>query len=155
MKATRGGLCATSVRTSLSRMVRLVQLRLCGTTCDMFTPLRMPGAPSNHNELSMNFPQLALIGDKSENATVRGPKAASGNRRKTKFQHHWLDEEDENGDKLRNYIAPDKDDKYKAICSVCYKSLKVDNSGKFVLLHHARSNIHKKRMDLIKRGEIS
>ena len=143
-KATRGGLCAASVRTSLSFSVG--ELQLCGSTCGAFTPLRIPGPPTNF-ELSMNSPQHALTGGKSE----RGPKASS-ERGRTKFQHHWLEEEDENGDKLRHYIVPDKDDKYKAICIVCYKSLKVDNSGRMCLLKHAQSNIHKKRMEQIKRG---
>ena len=105
-KATRGGLCATSVRTSLSFSVG--ELQLCGSTWGAFTPLRIPGPPTDFDELSMNSPQHALTGGKSE----RGPKASS-ERGRTKFQHHWLEEEDENGDKLRHYIVPDKDDRYK------------------------------------------
>ena len=97
----------------------------------------------------MNFPQLALNGHKS----VKGPKAPSRWGR-AKFQHRWLDDEDENGDKLRQYILPDKEDKYKAICSVCYTSLNVDNGGRAALRQHARTKIHKMRMDQIKRGEM-
>ena len=52
MKATRDGLCAPSVQTRLFPLP--VQLQLCGTTCDAFTPLRIPGVPS---KLSINFPQ--------------------------------------------------------------------------------------------------
>ena len=90
--------------------------------------------------------------DKSEKV-ARVPRYS---KRRTKFQQRWLheDEKDKNGDKLRTYIVPDEDDKYRAICSVCYKSIKIDNLGKFALTQHARSFIHKKRMDEMKRGQM-
>ena len=81
----------------------------------------------------------------SEKSRVPAPKRAHG---KTKFQLHWLNETDDNGDKLAQYIIPDKDDKFRAICSVCYSSLDISNAGKSSLLIHARTNIHKQRMKL-------
>ena len=68
--------------------------------------------------------------------------------RKTKFQLHWLNETDENGDKLMEYIIPNKEDKFRAICSVCYASLNISYGGKSALLAHARGNIHKQKMKL-------
>ena len=81
----------------------------------------------------------------SEKSRVLAPKKARG---KTKFQLHWLYETDDNGDKLAQYIIADKDDKYRAICSVCYASLDISNAGKFSLLIHAKTNIHMQRMKL-------
>ena len=54
-KTTRGGLCAMSVQTNILPFP--VQLQLCGTTYIAFTSLRSPQSPSNHAELSINFPQ--------------------------------------------------------------------------------------------------
>ena len=68
-----------------------------------------------------------------------------------KFLPRWLnEEEDENGDKLSQYIIPDKDDKHRAICTVCFTSVSVANQGKGALLQHARGGIHKERMKLKK-----
>ena len=73
-------------------------------------------------------------------------------RRKCSFQQHWLhgDEKDDNGDKFSQYIVPDKNDKYRAICGVCYKSLDIANAGKSALIQHSKRAIHKERMKLMK-----
>ena len=83
----------------------------------------------------------------SEKKGVLDPKKI---RRKTKFRWQWLEETDENGDKLSQYIIPDKNDKYRAICSVCYASLNISYAGKSCILAHARGNIHKQKMKLEK-----
>ena len=73
--------------------------------------------------------------------------------RKCKFQPDWLkeDEQDDNGDKLMHYVTPDKDDIYRAMCTVCAKSVNVACMGKAALLQHARGDIHKEKMK-IKKG---
>ena len=72
-------------------------------------------------------------------------------RYKCKFRPRWLDEdEDENGDKLSQYIIPDKDNKHRAICTVCFTSVNVAYQGKGALTQHARGGIHKARMKLKK-----
>ena len=81
----------------------------------------------------------------SEKSGVPAPKKAH---RKTKFRTQWLEDTDENGDKLAQYIIPDKNDKYRAICSVCYASLNISYGGRSCLLAHARGIIHKQKMRL-------
>ena len=151
IKATRGGLYATSVRTR--PLLILVALRDCGTTWKQSISSRIPRGPSNAHELSLNSPQHVSTGVRYGGTSENDPRASS-HHGKTKFQQHWLDGEDSNGDVIRHYILPDKDDKYKAICSVCYTSLKVDNAGKHGILQHARTIAHKKRMSEMKRCEI-
>ena len=77
-------------------------------------------------------------------------------RRKCSFQQHWLhgDEKDDNGDKFSQYIVPDKNDKYRAICGVCYKSLDIANAGKSALMQHSKRAIHKERMKLMKQSKV-
>ena len=67
---------------------------------------------------------------------------------KTQFQPNWLEDDavDENGDKLLNYIIADKDDKYRAYCTICSKSVSIANQGKAALLQHARGTIHKEKV---------
>ena len=48
-----------------------------------------------------------------------------------KFLPRWLnEEEDENGDKLSQYIIPDKDDKHRAICTVSLLRLALPIKGR-------------------------
>ena len=75
-------------------------------------------------------------------------------RARTRFQSHWLSCKDENGDYLSEYIVPDDNDKYRAICSVCYKSMKIDNIGKAAVMQHSRSIVHKERMKIEKGPKI-
>lgn len=72
---------------------------------------------------------------------------------KTQFQHNWLEDaaQDENGDKLLHFIIPDKDDIYRAYCTICSKSVSIANQGKAALIQHARGTIHKEKVK-IKRG---
>ena len=72
---------------------------------------------------------------------------------KTQFQPNWLEDaaQDENGDKLLHYIIPDKDDKYRAYCTICSKSVSIANQGKAALIQHARGTIHKEKVK-IKKG---
>ena len=72
---------------------------------------------------------------------------------KTQFQPNWLedDAQDENGDKLLHYIIPDEEDKYRAYCTICSKSVSIANQGKAALIQHARGTIHKEKVK-IKRG---
>ena len=148
---TRDGLCAISVLTSLLCIV--VQLHNSGITCGGSTTLRIAGVPTKLAEISLNSPQLVLTGTEEGDKSEKRSRSTK-ERQRAKFRQCWLneDETDENGDKLRTYIVPDKDDKFKAICSVCYKSIRIDNLGKCALTQHARTLTHKKRMDQIKRG---
>ena len=104
-----------------------------------------------------NFSQMIRSGvqdvEETSGSEMRRVMAPKREKRKTKFQFHWLDETDDNGDKLERYIIPDKADKYRAICSICYASLDISNAGKYSILHHARRNIHKLRMKL-QRGPL-
>ena len=86
-------------------------------------------------------------------APERGQVAINRTKHKSKFQSHWLNEEekDDNGDKLVQYVVPDENDKYRAICRVCYKSVNIAWQGKGALVQHARGVIHKERMKT-KRG---
>ena len=72
---------------------------------------------------------------------------------RTQFQSNWLedDAQDENGDKLLHYIIPDKDDAYRAYCTICSKSVSIANQGKAALIQHARGTIHKEKVK-IKKG---
>ena len=103
----------------------------------------------------MNSPQHVSTGVLDGDKIKNGRGISKMKRRcRTKFQQHWLHEDDENGDQLRSYILPVKEDKFKAICGVCYKSLNIDNAGKSAILQHARTTVHKKRMDLRKSGQM-
>ena len=87
---------------------------------------------------------LQFISDGSTRLRMGNPT-----RYRCKFRPSWLDEEeDENGDKLSQYIIPDKDDKHRAICMVCFTSVNVAYQGKAALMQHARGSIHKQRMKL-------
>ena len=96
------------------------------------------------------------FGPEEEERTSAPKKDHFATRRKCSFQQHWLhgDEKDDNGDKFSQYIVADKNDKYRAICGVCYKSLNVANAGKSALIQHSRRAIHKERMKLMKQSKL-
>ena len=86
----------------------------------------------------------------------RGQVAINKTKYKLKFLSHWLNEEekDDNGDQLLQYVVPDENDKHRAVCRVCYKSVNIAWQGKGALVQHARGVIHKERMKT-KRGLLT
>ena len=96
---------------------------------------------------TMNFSQLTQSGAQHEEELSRSEKTITKQaRRKCKFRAAWLEETDENGDRLALYIIEDKNDKHRAICSVCYASLNISYGGKTAIFAHARGYIHKQKM---------
>ena len=113
----------------------------------------------------MQFPQLNADKDApdagcdpkeglSNQERIRGQASKRTRRNRTRFQSHWLSSKDENGDYFSEYIIPDAKDKYRSICSVCYKSIKIDNIGKTALMQHSRGIVHKERMKIEKGSKI-
>ena len=95
----------------------------------------------------MNFSQLTQSEDQHEAELTKSEKIITKSaRRKCKFRAAWLEETDENGDRLALYIIEDKNDKHRAICSVCYASLNISYGGKTAIFAHARGYIHKQKM---------
>ena len=72
---------------------------------------------------------------------------------KCQFQARWLEDDakDESGHKLLHYFVPDKEDMYRAYCTICSKSVSISNQGKAALIQHARGSIHKEKVR-IKKG---
>ena len=72
---------------------------------------------------------------------------------KCQFQARWLEDDakDGSGHKLLHYFVPDKEDNYRAYCTICSKSVSISNQGKAALIQHARGTIHKEKVR-IKKG---
>ena len=79
---------------------------------------------------------------------------------KCQFQARWLEDDakDGSGHKLLHYFVPDKEDNYRAYCTICSKSVSISNQGKAALIQHARGTIHKEKvrikMGLSEQGQL-
>ena len=58
-------------------------------------------------------------------------------KRKTKFQQHWLQQKDKNGDLLSAYIKPCSNDDFRCVCSLCDRQIDFGTAGASAIHQHA------------------